>query len=753
MLSTASISIEATASTLMIDGLSVSFGAPGAQLHAVRDVSLNVGKGEALGLIGESGSGKSTVAYAVMQHVPGDVSARSINFGDTDLLKVAPRELRRIRGRRIGMVYQDPMNALNPAFTVGSQVAEVLRHHRHLGRAVAHARVLQLFERVRLPEPARIAKRYPHQLSGGQLQRVVIAMALACEPELLIMDEPTTGLDVTTEAVILDLVAQLRRELGISLLFISHNLSVVARVCDRVAVLYAGQVVEIGTTRQILGNPRHPYTIGLLNSMPRTDVRLKRLQSIRGSIPDLRSVPEGCIFASRCDMAEDICATMPALESMGAGHFSRCHFREKTAQVRHEMVPVERPAAPDGSDATLISIDRATKWFKPDLLARILTGASAVKAVSDVSLSVQRGTTLAIVGESGSGKSTLARCVAGLVHPDGGDIRLGGSSLRSAVQRRAREQQQAIQVVFQNPDSSLNAHHTVEEIVAVLEGNQDGSSALDYTVNSASGIPFIPGEASATAPVNHALPAWDGAAGLTLAAGLLAAERHRLLSGSGELIRLALSDVALTTVANLGYLAEMEVNGVRRQPLGNYLYGAFGRDFSTRDGRLVMVVALTSRQWRALAETTRIEEAITSIAADTGLDPESEGDRFLMREEIAAALEPWFLARALGKVRNAFEGTGVCWGPYQDFGQLLQEDSRCSPDNPIFGRISHPAFGETLTPASQLRFANSADVALARAPVLGEHTDDVLRDVLGFDAARIAAARRNGLIDGFSRRF
>jgi peptide/nickel transport system ATP-binding protein len=479
---------QAGSVTLHVSGLSVSFGTAENSLHAVRDVSFDIEKGQALGLIGESGSGKSTVAYSVMRYVPGDLSADKIAFRGQDIMSMSADELRQVRGGRIAMVYQDPMNSLNPVFKVGKQVAEVLRHHRGLRGAEADKRVIELFEQVRLPDAAAVARRYPHQLSGGQQQRVVIAMALACKPELLIMDEPTTGLDVTTETVILDLIAELRKELQVAVLFISHNLSVVAKVCDKVAVLYAGQIVEQGAVDEVMTRPRHPYTIGLLNSMLRTDVRLERMQSIPGSIPDLRHRPVGCVFRPRCTFAADVCSEMPLLLPVTGAHLTRCHFSQSIGDKKQR--PVEIGASKTSSVAEVaaehprLTIRNISKTFATPLLSRLLSGVQPTKAVAGVSISIEAGKTLAVVGESGSGKSTLARCVAGLLAPTEGQILLDGQTLKDAVQRRSRAQQQAVQFIFQNPDSSLNQHHTVAEILSRplrLFGGK-GSGTVDQQV-------------------------------------------------------------------------------------------------------------------------------------------------------------------------------------------------------------------------------------------------------------------------------
>lgn len=283
-------------------------------------------------------------------------------------------------------------------------------------------------------------------------------------------------------------------------------------------------------------------------------------------------------------------------------------------------------------------------------------------------------------------------------------------------------------------------------LMLVLEGSSDGTTAVDYTVNCAAGYPLVTGPATPEAPVNHVFPAWDAVAGLTLATGLLAAERRRLLTGRGELIRLALSDAAFAMVGNLGHLAEVEVNGRDRPALGNDLYGAFGRDFGCADGRRVMVVAVTPRQWRALVQATGTGAAMAAIAAETGLDLDDEGARFRLRDRLAAALAPWFAARPLDGVRAAFAGTAVCWGPYQSFSQLLAEDPRCSEANPVFARVDHPGIGPHLTPGTPLRMREAGGVPPAACPRLGQDTAAVLSRDLGLGADRVASLRAAGII-------
>jgi len=454
--------------TLEVIGVSITYGTVARGLKAVRDVSFRIAPGEAYGLIGESGSGKSSLAYAVLRHVPaGRVTGRIMLRGQ-DVMEMTPQMLAATRGRVVSMVYQDPMSALNPAIKVGEQIAEVIRRHRKADRATAWARAVTLLGQVQLPYPDEMAQRYPHQLSGGQQQRVVIAMGLACDPDLLVMDEPTTGLDVTTEAVILDLVNDLRRDLGIAVLFISHNMGVVAQVCDRVGVLYAGQLVEEGSTAQVLRAPRHPYTIGLMNALPTIDRAQARLADIPGRLPDLREVPAACIFMPRCTSARDSCGrAIPTLETVGPGHRTRCFEHDRIARtVAPTPDTLATAAEPDSRPLLqIIGVERSFgRPSRPKL--PFLRQRRMVRAVNDVSLDIPQGRTLAVVGESGSGKSTLARCVAGLLQPDAGDILLDNAVIRPMVQDRARPVQRAIQFIFQNPDAALNPHWTVEDIVA-----------------------------------------------------------------------------------------------------------------------------------------------------------------------------------------------------------------------------------------------------------------------------------------------
>ena len=400
--------------------------------RVVRDVSFHVAKGESFGLVGESGCGKSTIALSIVRYLArnGRVSDGTIEIDGTDVLSLGPSELRQLRARKVSMVYQEPGRALNPSILVGRQVAEVYEI-AGLGHKEALAKAQEILAKVRISDPKGVMGRYPHQLSGGMLQRVVIAMALAAEPALLILDEPTTALDATVEAEVLDLIRGLRDEFDTSLLFISHNLAVIAKMCDRVGVLYAGEMVEEGQATEVFKSPRHPYTVGLLRSIPRreatpgTESGATRapLATIPGSLPAPGSVIKGCIFADRCGLAEDRCRTeAPPMYEIGGGRGSRCHFHE-----RAESVPMgataEEPLADTASrerDAAadpIVRVREASKTFH--------MGGQVVRGLYGVNLEIAAGETVGLVGESGSGKTTLARVIIGLTAPDAG--RRGGA--------------------------------------------------------------------------------------------------------------------------------------------------------------------------------------------------------------------------------------------------------------------------------------------------------------------------------------
>ena len=451
------------APTLGVQHLEVTYRVRGQDRAVVRDVSFQVGRRESYGLVGESGSGKSTVALALTRYLPrnGRVSQGSISVNGQDPLSMSTAALRDLRARTVSMVYQEPGRALNPSIRAGRQIAEVYQI-AGLDRRSALDRAQEMLRKVQIADPGQVMDRYPHQLSGGMAQRVVIAMALAAEPALLILDEPTTALDATVEAEVLDLVAGLRQEMATSVLFISHNLAVIAKMCDRVGVLYAGELVEEGSADQVFDAPRHPYTVGLLRCIPRRGQRKDhgRLDAIPGFLPQPGHSIPGCVFAERCAIARDECrqAPPPAFD-VGPAHTARCYRHEEAADLpRSTPADVSLPTVP-GLAEPIVTVRGLTKTFG--------SAGDQLRALSDVDLTVYRGETLGLVGESGSGKTTLARVLLGLIAPDpGSSVDFDGQQLASDVRRRPRQQLRALQIVFQNPDSALNRRHTVRRLIS-----------------------------------------------------------------------------------------------------------------------------------------------------------------------------------------------------------------------------------------------------------------------------------------------
>jgi peptide/nickel transport system ATP-binding protein len=448
--------------TLEVRDLKLTYRVRGREREAIRGVSFTIGRGEAYGLVGESGCGKSTIAYAAMRYLPrnGRISSGSIVLDGHDLLRMGQEELRRLRATAVSMVYQNPGTALNPSIRIGDQVAESFAT-AGTPRAQAGVRGLEMLGRVQIADPERVMERYPHQLSGGMQQRVVIAMALASNPALLILDEPTTGLDATVEAEVLDLISDLRTSYGTSVLFISHNLGVIARMCDRVGVLYAGRIVEEGPAWELLTNPRHPYTVGLLRCIPRWGKSKEQgpLDSIPGFPPPIGAAIRGCVFAGRCALVEERCRSEePALSAVGEDHASRCHFSE-----RAQSLPAAEPAI-NGKDR--LPREAQIEISVHNLRKTMVQQGNRFRALAGVDLEIASGEVFGLVGESGSGKTTLARALAGLSAPDEGSvIEFEGQPLAPQVRRRSRQQVRAIQMVFQNPDASLNRRHSVRHIL------------------------------------------------------------------------------------------------------------------------------------------------------------------------------------------------------------------------------------------------------------------------------------------------
>jgi len=452
---------------LCVEGLTITYRGEKRQV-AVRNVSFALNAREAYGLVGESGCGKSTIALAMMRYLPanGRVAEGRITFDGHDLLGMSTAELQRLRGNRIGMVYQDPGAALNPSMTVGDQVAEVFAAHKGLNRAQARAAAVEMFERVRMPGAGDVARRYPHQLSGGMQQRAIIAMALATNPSLLILDEPTTGLDATVEAAVLDLIAAIRGEFNAAILLISHNLAVVARLCDRVGVLYAGELVEQGTTAELFGLPHHPYTAGLLSCVPRPGMSkdTDRLIPIAGRMPHMGEEFGGCAFAPRCPLARETCVQeKPPLIETTPERRARCFFWPEVKDV-YGAQPHGEPNA--GTGAQAVGIGEGDTLLEARNIERHFGRASKpIRAVHNVSFSTSRGQVFGLVGESGSGKSTVARCIAGLIELTGGTLSLEGRDISRPVEQRGRAVIRRIQMVFQSPEATLNPRQTVRQML------------------------------------------------------------------------------------------------------------------------------------------------------------------------------------------------------------------------------------------------------------------------------------------------
>jgi peptide/nickel transport system ATP-binding protein len=470
---------------LQVENLSVTYGLQ----PAVEHVSFAIGRQEALGLVGESGSGKSTVALALMRYLPpgGQVRGGNVRFDGQDVLALDSPALRAFRGRRAAMVYQNPAAALDPSMVVGDQVAEVFTIHSNVNRSDARREAVSLLNQVQLPEPGLVYRQYPHQLSGGMQQRVVIAMALAARPDLLIMDEPTSGLDATVQAAILALLADLRRQFATAILLISHNLAVVAEVCDRIGVMYAGRLVEEGPVASVFDTPAHPYTRGLLASLPGPQARKRvaPLKSIRGQPASAGSLELGCLFAPRCDFVQERCRQAePALLSVtnaSTTHTSRCYYWQEVLSAPSGSVEsdVADTSAPEPAEPLLAASD-VHKEYR--------AGGTRVVALDGVSLQVPAGRTVGLVGESGSGKSTLARVIAGLDPLESGALAWRQRPLRRSIQQRPRVFLRQLQMVFQDPDSTLNPRQTVRTL---LERSLRKLTNLDRSARSARAVELL----------------------------------------------------------------------------------------------------------------------------------------------------------------------------------------------------------------------------------------------------------------------
>ncbi len=459
---------------IQAENLSIDYKLKSGWLNAVRDVSLTIRPLEIHGLVGESGSGKSTLAMALMRFMAANarISEGNIVFDGRDITEEPPATMRELWGNEISLVPQDPLAALNPSYTVGNQMAELTQQHSGHSRQQALNHAVKMLEAVKIADPADVVNRYPHELSGGMRQRVMIAMALSTQPRLLVLDEPTTALDVTTQAVILDLFRELVDDqnafpAGGGALYVSHDLGTVAQLCDTVTVLYGGEVMESGPVEQIYAQPQHPYTVGLLASLPRhSNESETRLSTIGGVAPSLAERPPACVFAPRCPVAVDQChAEKPPLEPTSDGRMIRCWRADEIA--RGEIIPRNKPQgvnipAPPHKNYVL-NAQNVFKYFGQQNLFDRLTGKqfTPVRAVDDVSITINERSTLGLVGESGSGKSTLARAIVALDAADQGDVELCGADLPNALNQRSRDALANLRMVFQNPNDALNPYQTI----------------------------------------------------------------------------------------------------------------------------------------------------------------------------------------------------------------------------------------------------------------------------------------------------
>ncbi len=457
---------------LQVEGLSTHLGSESEPVQAVDCVSFEVRRGETFALLGESGCGKSMTALTLMRLLPssGRVVGGAVLFEGQDLLKLSEADMRRVRGGGISMIFQEPMTSLNPVLTVGQQITESLTAHRGLRGGRARSEAMELLQAVGIPDPYQRIYEYPHQLSGGMKQRVMIAIALANEPELLIADEPTTALDVTIQAQVLELMRSLQRDRGMSIMFITHDLGVVAEMADRVAVMYAGQLVEQASRNEFFTEPKHPYSQKLFDSLPDKDKRDRQLYVIEGFVPSLQTEFRGCRFAPRCHRAFDRCRGEEPPRTTVNGRQVFCHLYGGDS-LAAEAGPVSTPGRPHGgriplaSKAALLRI-RNMKVHFPIHSGVFRRVAGYVKAVDGINLEIPQGHTLALVGESGCGKTTAGKGILQLIPPTGGSVIFAGQELTTLSHAELRSHRDDMQIIFQDPYSSMNPRMLVGDIIS-----------------------------------------------------------------------------------------------------------------------------------------------------------------------------------------------------------------------------------------------------------------------------------------------
>ena len=466
---------------LKINNLSASFKTDKGRVFVVENAGFELHKGETLGIVGESGCGKSVTALCIMRLLPKPsavIESGTIEFKGENLLKISLKKMQLIRGRKISMIFQEPMTALNPVYKIGKQIIEVYKlHFSFMTKKQMKIKAINMLTKVGIADPDKVMNNYPHQLSGGMCQRIIIAIALASEPDILIADEPTTALDVTVQSQILDIIKELKKKSGMSVILISHDLGVIAENCDKVVVMYAGNIVEKASIKELFKNPFHPYTEGLIASMPcLSKTRKTMLPTIDGIVPALEDMPLGCRFNSRCLHAKEICKKkIPKEKNIGNEHYAFCHFlrdqrtnlKLQTCQVQNIEKKTEQKLEQGkclNKSEFILEFKNLKKYF-PVYGGIFLRQKAWIYSVDDISLEIKKGETLGLVGESGCGKTTLGRCIAGLYNLTSGDIMFHGKSISDLNSKELKKMRLNMQMIFQDPFESLNPRHTISQIL------------------------------------------------------------------------------------------------------------------------------------------------------------------------------------------------------------------------------------------------------------------------------------------------